>query len=226
MKDTLLERIQSLNPKFSIYSVFSEQFKRYGSVLSGYDFTRLLSLMENTPMPEEGNIYVASDAELENAAVAETVRSNLYGDMDIQIGYCNGKNSTLNGLEYHKCSEVNIAATDLVLLLGKVQNIQNNQYAVEHVTGFYIPQGTAVELFATTLHFAPCKTADEGFKCVVILTRGTNEPLLENAKAIMPEDELLFMRNKWLIAHPERKILMDRGAYPGIIGENIELHYE
>ena len=46
--------------------------------------------------------------------------------MPIQIGYCNGPNSTLNGLEYHKSSEINIAITDMVLLLGKVQEVENN----------------------------------------------------------------------------------------------------
>lgn len=226
MSEVILERIQSLNPNVTIDSVLSESFKPYGAIVNGYDFSKLLARMEQTPMPEDGNVYVASEPMLENTAVARLVRSSFYGEMDIQIGYCNGRNSSLNGLEYHKCSEINIAATDFVLLLGQVQYVTNNQYSVEHVVGFYVPKGTAVELYATTLHFAPCKTADDGFKCIVILTKGTNEPLMEPKARMTPEDDLLFMRNKWLLAHPERKILTDRGAHPGIVGDNITISYE
>ena len=40
------------------------------------------------------------------------------------------------------------------------------------------------------------------------------------------ETELLLARNKWVIAHPDRKPLIDQGAYPGIIGDNKELFYQ
>ena len=46
--------------------------------------------------------------------------SKSFGEMEIQIGYCNGHNSMLNALEYHKSSEINVAATDAVLLLGSI----------------------------------------------------------------------------------------------------------
>lgn len=226
VENNRLQRIQALNPHIPIHSAFDDAFRPFGRVLAGFDFSELIGLMEHKDVPADGNVYVASDPELEHTSVRTAVQNNLYGAMDIQIGYCNGRNSTLNGLEYHKCSEINIAATDLVLLLGRVQDIRRNQYAAEQVLGFYLPRGTAVELYQTTLHFAPCKLADDGFKCIVILTRGTNEPLTGPVERVSEEDELLFMRNKWLLAHPERKALIERGAYPGIAGSNIEIRYD
>ncbi len=220
-----LRELQAFNPHVRLYTVNEEQFRPYGSMLTGYDFQEILTLMENTPIPQEGNTYVASVEELEQTAVKETLRASMYGGMDIQIGYCNGRNSSLNGLEYHKGSEINVAVTDLVLLLGKVQDIRDNSYSTEHIQGFVIPRGTAVELYATTLHFAPCKVSDEGFKCVVILPKGTNEPLDRRPEQVTAEDRLLFMRNKWLLAHPERTPLLERGAHPGIIGDNLAINY-
>jgi len=37
------------------------------------------------------------------------------------------------------------------------------------------------------------------------------------------EDKFFFARNKWLLAHPERKPLMKQGACLRIIGDNIEI---
>lgn len=48
---------------------------------------------------------------------------SLYGGMPIQIGYCNGHNHLLNAVEYHRDSEINIAVTDMILILGKEQDI-------------------------------------------------------------------------------------------------------
>ena len=42
---------------------------------------------------------------------------------------------------------------------------------------------------------------------------------------VSPESKLLLQRNKWVIAHPEREPLIKQGAYPGLLGENKELHY-
>lgn len=221
-----LKELQALNPHVPLYTVDDEAFRPYGKVLTGYNFEEVLKLMEKSPMPQEGNTYVTSVEELEKTSVKQTLQELMYGGMDIQIGYCNGRNSNLNGLEYHKGSEINVAVTDLVLLLGKVQDIRENSYSTEHIQGFVIPRGTAVELYATTLHFAPCKVSDEGFKCVVILPKGTNEPLTGRPKQVTAEDRLLFMRNKWLLAHPERTPLLERGAHPGIIGANIAINYE
>lgn len=220
-----LEKIKSLNSHIEIKGVREECFRQYGRIIDEYDFSILVKYMEdNTSIPEDGNEYIASETKMEQFEISQKIKNQFYGEMDIEIGYCNGKNSSLNGLEYHKCSEINVAATDLVLLLGKVQDIENNTYNSDKVEAFFVPKGTAVELYATTLHFSPCKLTEKGFKCVVVLTKGTNLPLSQNEK-IGKEGELLFAKNKWLLVHQERKVLVEKGAHVGITGDNIKIKY-
>ncbi len=220
-----LEEIISINKHISILNVDSTEFNKYGKVLKNYDHEELLDYMKKTNIPQHENIYIASEREMESLPIKDTIEKNVYGGQRIQIGYCNGKNSYLNGLEYHKSSEINIAVTDLVLILGSIHDIKNNTYETKNVEVFYLPVGTAVELYQTTLHFSPCKVIEEGFQCVVILPSGTNEPLNYKVNKTNEEDELLFMKNKWLLCHPERKVLLEKGAYPGLAGENLFINY-
>jgi ureidoglycolate hydrolase len=220
------KRLEALNTHVPFYHIEDHRFHTYGKIINQYDFTELQSYMEQTAIPEDGNVYMASVSEMENTKIKEQIQWSLFGGMPIEIGYCNGPNSTLNGLEYHKSSEMNIAMTDLVLLLGRVQDIHKNSYDSKKVEAFFVPKGRAIELYATTLHFAPCKVEDEGFKAIVILPAGTNTPFEQTIEKRTEEDELLFVKNKWLIVHPEREVLVNRGAYPGIIGENIRILIE
>ena len=145
--------------------------------------------------------------------------------MPIQIGFCNGRNTTYNGFEYHKCSEINYAATDFMLVLGHVWDIKENTYNVKDASVFFVPGGRAIEIYQTTLHLSPCRTCDEGFRAVVVLARGTNTPLEKRELCADSETRLLLQKNKWVIAHPEREALISQGAFPGVIGENKELFY-
>lgn len=204
----------------------STDFNKYGRVINGYNFEKLNRYMESvSEIPQEGNLYLPSVADMETDAVVEEIKSVVYGGMEIQVGYCNGNNSSLNGLEYHKGNEINYATTSLVLLLGTIQDIQNNQYDSDKVEAFFIPKGTAIEIYQTTLHFAPCKVMDEGFKCIVILPKGTNTPIEHRIENSDIENKLLFMKNKWLLVHPNNQNLVNKGAYPGIIGENLVVKY-
>lgn len=217
------EEIKRLNSRIRIREITDKAFMPYGKIIGGYDFTGMIACAEReTEMPEEGNLYVASAPELEKLAVRDELENNFYGEMPIQIGYCNGMNSTLNGLEYHIGSEIDIAVTDMVLMLGRLQDVVDNCYDANLVDIFYLPKGTAVQLYETTLHFSPCKTSSSGFKCIVILPEGTNTPLTRTER-LNRKDTLLFARNKWLIAHPERTPLIEKGAFPGIKGDNIEI---
>jgi len=139
--------------------------------------------------------------------------------MSIEIGYCNGKNSYLNGLEYHNGSEINIAVTDLILLLGEKKDIKANGYNSRNIEAFYLKEGNVIELYGTSLHFAPCRTEEEGFKCAVILLDGTNQPLAYQGH----DDPYLFAKNKWLLVHSDKKDLIQKGAKPAINGENTEV---
>ncbi|MDR0698488.1 MAG: DUF4867 family protein [Tannerella sp.] len=218
----IIEKLALKNAHIEIKEVSNESFRAYGTLITDYDFTEALNYMENeTSIPEEGNIYKASVSELENLPLRNLLENGFYGEMPVQTGYCNGRNSTLNGLEYHRGSEIDVAVTDLVLLVGHLQDIKGGYYFSREVEAFFVPKHTAVQLYETTLHFSPCKTCSEGFKCIVVLPRGTNEPL-ENDKSKYG-DKYLFARNKWLLAHPDREPLMQKGAWPGITGDNIKI---
>lgn len=217
-----LHELAKLNSHIEIKDVHDKCFLKYGNIIRDYDFSELTEYMDKkTAIPLDGNIYKASVPEMENTKVGKRLENEFYGEMAIQIGYCNGSNSTLNGLEYHKGSEINIAVTDMVLFLGQLQDINENKYESKKIKAFFIEKGMAIQIYETTLHFAPCKTSQEGFKCIVVLPRGTNEPLIKDKSKY--RNSLLFARNKWLLVHPDNKSLIKKGAYAGIVGENIEI---
>ena len=221
----MLERLNQVND-VPVVSVFDDRFRTYGKVLIGFDFAPLCRYLETeTPIPETGNIYVASDPALEAISVCKEIETTVYGNMPIQVGYCNGRNTTYNGFEYHKGSEINVAATDLMLVLGHTWQIKDNCFSVGGETVFFVPQGTAIELYSTTLHLSPCRVTDAGFRAVVILPRGTNTPLETRPADPTGEARLLLQKNKWVLSHPDREPLMKQGAWPGLIGENKELLY-
>lgn len=180
---------------------------------------KILREMEHTPLPEDV-IYVPSVEEMENLSEATAFKNRIYGGLPIQVGYCNGNNHKLNALEYHRNSEINIAVTNMVLLLGWLWDVEKDYtYDTSKVEAFFVPAGTVVEMYGTTLHYAPCNDGENGFKCVVILPKGTNTdidfPLTKEG-----EDALMTAKNKWLIAHEEAGI---EGAFNGLRGENLTI---
>ena len=205
-----------------IKKVTDPEFSRYGRVIDGYDFSKLIKAMEHTPLPEDV-IYEPSIEELEATDVAIDLKMRVYGELPIQIGYCNGHNSKLNALEYHRSSEVNVAVTDIILLLGAEQDIEPDfTYDTANIEAYLVPAGTGIEVYATTLHYAPCHVNDTGFQCVVVLPRGTNTDLTFQTETD-GEDRLQTAKNKWLIAHEDAKI---QGAFNGLKGKNISLDEE
>lgn len=202
-----------------IKSVLDESFRKYGKVLKGYDFTALLRAMRHTPVPEDV-VYVPSCEEMESLDVAKELQNKGFGGLPIQIGYCNGHNKKLNAVEYHRNSEINVAVTDLVLLLGCQQDIEEDfTYDTSKIEAFLVPAGTAIEIYGTTLHYAPCNTEDSGFQCVVVLPEGTNTERTFPVKEA-GEEKLMTAKNKWLIGHEEAAI---EGAFNGLKGENIQI---
>ncbi|MGL5052123.1 MAG: DUF4867 family protein [Cetobacterium sp.] len=223
----MLNKLNELN-NLEILSCSSKEFERYGKVITGYDFNELVQYAEkNTLIPSSGNIYVGSVKEMEGfAPLFSSLENNFYGGMETQIGYCNGNNSFLNGLEYHKSSEINVAVTDLVLLLSKTTEIKNSELDSSTVKAFFLPRGMAIELYSTTMHFAPCKVTNDGFKCIVILPKETNTDIsLEDKDVLTEEDKFLFKRNKWLLVHGDKQDLIAKGAFHGISGENLEIKF-
>lgn len=204
----------------TVKKVTDPAFKAYGRVITGYDFSGLLKAMEQTPLPEDV-IYIPSLPEMEALPAAKELENGIYGQMPIQIGCCNGHNKKLNAVEYHRDSEVDIAVDDLILILGKQQDIEEDHtYDTSRMEAFLVPAGTAVEVYATTLHYAPCHVKDEGFRCVIVLPRDTNLDM-EPVEVKDPEDRLLFARNKWLIGHAQGGL--PEGAFIGLKGENLSV---
>ena len=204
-----------------IYSVYTDEFKPYGKILQNYDTQPLISAMRTIPMPESGTAYEPSIDALEACGIFDEMRDRAYGGMPIQIGMCWGYNTKLNCLEDHRDSEVNVGETDFVLLLAKEDEIEDGMLDTAKVKAFRVPAGVAVEVYATTLHYAPCQTAETGFRVAVVLPKGTNteKPAFEPKNE---EDTWMTARNKWLLAHPDSSEAAS-GAYIGLTGENIDI---
>ena len=206
-----------------IYSVNDKEFAAYGKVHTGYDVSDLLSALDkSTPLPDAVG-YVPSEAALENTKLFGLLQNNAYGGMPIQLGWCNGHNTKLNCLEYHRDSEFNLGTQDFILLLAKMDDIdENGKLDTAKVKAFRAPAGTLVEVYATALHYAPCHTDEaKGFRVLVALPWLTNTEK-PNLKEMAPEDKLLWAKNKWLLAHAESSEAA-QGAYVGLVGENIDI---
>ena len=195
-------------------------FKKYGRVIREIDFTGLVeALNTKTPTPDDV-VYEPSVPELETLPVYEELKTKTYGELPIQIGYCNGQNYLLNALEYHRSSEINVAVIDEGLLVGSQQDITDEfTYDTSRVEAFLLPKGTAVEVYATTLHYAPCSVGDNKFQVAIVLPKDTNLPLEKGHEGW--EDKLLAAKNKWLIGHPEGGL--PEGSHIGLVGKNISV---
>ena len=205
-----------------IYSAYDPEFKPYGQVLTGYDTKYLLNAMKDIPFPAEGTAYEPSIPVLEATCLYGQFQNNAYGGMPIQLGLCWGRNTKLNCLEYHRDSEVNVGMGDFILLLAKQDEIMDGVLDTNLVKAFKVPAGVPVEVYATTLHYAPCHVNEsKGFRVAVVLPRGTNTAA-PGAKPMNEEDTWLTARNKWLLAHPASDEAK-KGAHIGLKGVNIDI---
>ncbi len=206
-----------------IESIYDSSFKSYGQILTGYNTAGLCAAMESIPLPESGVAYEPSIASLELNAIFGQLQNNAYGGMPVQIGMCWGRNTKLNCLEYHRDSEFNIGTGDFILLLAKQDEIVDGQLDTAHIRAFRVPAGVAVEIYATTLHYAPCHVSEaEGFRVAVVLPKGTNEAT-PTITPLNEEDKCLWARNKWLLAHPDSGEA-HRGAMIQLSGPNISIN--
>jgi len=220
----MLEFLRKKNPGLTLYSVSDPEFARYGRVLSADEamLHELAEALDTMPIPDEGNAYRASVPELEATDITGMFRRVAFGESETETGYCNGRGFTLNAMEYHKCSEVNFSTTGLVLLLALPEQLKDGVLESADVVGFWLPKGVAVEIFPLVLHFAPCRISEDGFRCLVVLTRGTNEALDRVNTQAEGEEKLLWMRNKWMTCHPDSPQCA-KGAFVGIRGENLQV---
>ena len=212
--------LKEKNPAVAFYTVADPEFAEYGRVIDGVDAGALCSVARGMEFPQNGSRYLPSVAALERLPAAAHIQTHLFGTLPIEVGYCFGYNRMLNALEWHSSSEINIAVTPLVLFLAKRSELQSGRLNSSVVRAFYVPQGTVIEVYATSLHFCPCQISDEGFGCIVALPKGTNLPLEQTAT-----DRYLYRKNKWLIAHEWNTALLEKGVPAGITGRNPEVRY-
>ena len=206
-----------------IYSVFDPEFKPYGQVVTGLEdaVQEILGALATTPQPE-GVDYVPTDPVLQELPAAAVIRDHCFGGMPTQLGWCNGHNTKLNCLEYHRDSEFNLGTEDFILLIAKQDEIEDGILDTAKVKAFKAPAGVLVECYATTLHYAPCHCDPaKGFRVLVALPwlTNTDRPVMENKTR---EDAIMTARNKWLLAHPESSEAKG-GAKVGLCGVNIDI---
>ncbi len=204
-----------------ILNVTDAEFRRYGRIVTGLPVDGLLAALKKTPLPD-GTDYVPRDDTLHAAPDADAVGTELFGGMPYQLGWCNGHNTRLNCLEYHRDSEFNLGTEDFILLLAKQDEIdENGMLDTACVKAFRVPAGVLVEVYATTLHYAPCHAGRDGFHVMVALPKGTNTDYRPGNSANV-YDETLWARNKWLLAHPESSEAA-AGAKVRLAGVNIDI---
>ena len=207
----------------TVLSVFDEAFRPYGQVVTGLEeaCAQILPVLAEVDLPA-GTAYVPEDPNLQRLSAADVLSDHCYGGMPVQLGWCCGHNTKLNCLEYHRDSEFNLGTGDFILLLAREDEIADGVLDTAKVKAFRVPAGVLVEVYATTLHYAPCHTdAAEGFRVLVALPKGTNTDR-PDVPALTPEDKRLWARNKWLLAHPDSSEAAD-GACIGLQGENIDI---
>ncbi len=206
-----------------IYSVYDKEFKPFGQVVEGLDeaVAEICAALMETPLPQ-GVGYVPSEPCLQELPAAVEICEHCFGGLPVQMGWCNGHNARLNCLEYHRTSEFNLGTEDFILILGEQRDIENGSYDTAKAVAFRVPAGVLVEVYATSLHYAPCHTDPaKGFRVLIALPEGTNtqKPDLSIKNA---EDALMTACNKWLLAHPDSDEAKG-GAKVGLVGENIFL---
>ena len=206
-----------------IYSVFDPEFKPYGQVVTGLEdaVAEIVAALADTPLPE-GVGYVPTDPKLQNLDAANVIRDHCFGGMPIQMGWCNGHNTRLNCLEYHRNSEFNLGVHDFILLLARQEEIETGVLDTAKVKAFRVPAGVLIECYATTLHYAPCHAdPGKGFQVLIALPwlTNTDKPEIDPKN---PEDRMLRARNKWLLAHRDSREAAG-GAPVLLTGENIDI---
>jgi hypothetical protein len=223
--ENMIDNLIKKNPCIKIKNYTDKAFGAYGKILQSDLFHDAFIYLNKLDIPKSGNVYIAHDEDFFLSLQDVSPYDDVFGQIPIQFGYVNGNNSYMNALEYHKSSEVNIAATPMVLLLGHSCDIENNTYDSSKLEAFYIPKNSVIEINAGVLHFSPCRVIKTGFKCGVILPKGTNVSFVSAKNKGTLENELLFKTNKWLLAHVDNKTLIDKGAHPGITGQNYKVTF-
>lgn len=211
--------LQQQNPSYSIKSIDDQSFQTFGKRIDENVNDVIAYVSANVHPPKLGNRYEPSVLAIEQFSSIQKISQKVYGYMDVMAGVVSGHNHVFNGIEYHQGSETIIAVTDYILVVGHIWDMIENTYDSSLCQIFYVPQGSIVECYSTTLHYTPICVSDEGFITICLLLKGTGDALFER-------EGILKKKNKWFIAHVSNEEKTKAGDFPGFKGEMITIKYE
>ncbi len=221
-----LEKLQSLNPQLKIKPVTEPSFKRYGKLYESIDLFEAAQFINGLQMPDaENDIYVKASSSLKDMKIFNHVRFNIFGGVEIDMGYAIGHSKGPFDLcEYHRCNEL-LAVIDqpLVMFFGDQRDIEDNKYDLSLMEAFYVPAGTAVDLYSTTLHGFPYQTSDEGYRMIVTLPHKTNDQKDFETDPSYKQTALLYSMNAFLIG--KKNCTRVKDIYPGLTGHISKIFY-
>lgn len=218
-----LEDFQKKNPDYKILSIDDPDFKKYGKVYTKYDISEVKDYMDkNVKISSPSNFYTPSNKDLEKIPAIQEMGKDIYAFMPIEAGECTGQSTNFSAIEYHQGSETNIMLTDVIMVLGQRSTLDTNGEYSPSEDGqiFFVPAGTVVEFYSTTLHYAPIKVHDSGFSIIVILIKGSNEELPADFKS---DNKRIVKQNKFQLVDPSRKDKIAIGVEVGLTGKLIEM---
>ena len=215
----MLEKLKKLNPTLALYDVTDPAFAAYGRIVE-MDTAEILRVADAMDRPTDGAAYLPSVPAFEALPIHKEIRERIFGTLPTQTGYCHGRNRSLDATEWHHSSELNVAVTPIVLILGKRKDFKNGVMDSADMKAFFLPRGIAVEVYGDSTHYCAIQVSDEGFGAVVALPKETNTPLSSPVS-----DPLMTAKNKWIVTHPDAKKLVDKGIVVGISGENYAVKY-
>lgn len=221
---TVLSDFQKLNPDYQILTLDDPKFAQYGVVYHQYDqylptITKTMDLVE---IPATGSGYVPSFKQLEALPEIQKMSRDVYAGMPTQAGQTVGHVDSFSAIEYHTCSELNIMLNDVIMVLGKRQTLDQTGEFNPNNDGdiFFVPKNTVIELYNSTLHYAPIEVTKGGFKVIVILEKGTNEDL---PKGFVTSNKRIVKQGKFQVVHQSRTDKIAAGAVVGVTGKLITL---
>ena len=219
----MLENLKEKNPEITFHTTADKKFKKYGRVLN-YNTTQLIDQLSQSSnlnkikaMPKAS--YRPNIPSLHHYDFIDLIRQDIFGELDIQVGIVEGRNNFATGTEFHQGSEVNIAITDCILVLGSKYDMINEEIDISQMVIFYVKKGEALEIYSSTLHYTPIEVDSNGFEVIVILIKGTNTDI--DCK----NNSLLCKKNKWYVAHKTQTDKIKRGFKAGLTGPLLEIKY-
>lgn len=191
--------------------------------MTGLDTAKaeILAALANTPLPAATD-YVAEDAALQELPAAVEVSEHLFGGMPCQLGWCNGHNTYLNCLEYHRDSEFNLGTEAFILLLAKQDEMENGVLDTAKVRAFPRAGGRADRGLRHHAALLPLPRGPrEGLPRDGGAARGHQHRLPPPRRA-QPAGPPALGAQQVVIAHPDSAPAA-KGAVIGLTGENIDI---